>query len=79
MSYPRTCRNGHVIAGPEDEHLGEHRQCRECRHESQRNAMHRYRRDNWMRNEESRMRENKTKRTRQIAESRAARGTDPVS
>ena len=43
MSYPRTCRNGHVIEGPEDEHLGQHRQCRRCRHESQRKAASRWR------------------------------------
>lgn len=28
--YPRTCRNGHLINGPEDEHPGHHRQCRKC-------------------------------------------------
>lgn len=36
--YPRTCRNGHVINGPEDEHIGHHRQCWECRSRTQAEA-----------------------------------------
>lgn len=41
--YPRTCRSGHVLGGPEVEHIGEHRQCRECRWNTQRAAQERYR------------------------------------
>jgi hypothetical protein len=42
-AYPRVCRNGHTILGPKDEHIGEHRQCRRCRWDTQRDAQDRYR------------------------------------
>lgn len=40
--YPRVCRNGHVIAGPDDEHHGAHPQCWRCRRASQTEADARY-------------------------------------
>ena len=40
--YPRTCRNGHVLGGPEDEHVGAHRQCWRCRRATQTEADARY-------------------------------------
>ena len=33
--YPRECRNGHTINGPEDEKTSGHRQCLQCRRDSQ--------------------------------------------
>jgi hypothetical protein len=44
-AYPRVCRNGHTIGSIRGEHStpgGVHRQCRECRLESQRRANERY-------------------------------------
>ena len=37
-TYPRTCRNGHRIEGPSDEKTSGHRQCLQCRRESQDHA-----------------------------------------
>lgn len=42
LDYPRTCRNGHTISGPHEEHQGHHRQCKRCRLESQKRANERY-------------------------------------
>lgn len=40
--YPRTCRRGHLIEGPHQEHRGAHRQCYRCRRRTQRAADARY-------------------------------------
>jgi hypothetical protein len=45
--YPRTCRNGHVITGPQDEKLSGHRQCLVCRRDSQDDARHAWVRRWW--------------------------------
>jgi hypothetical protein len=41
-AYPRVCRNGHTIESPRGEHVGAHRQCKECRLASQKRANERY-------------------------------------
>lgn len=40
--YPRTCRNGHEIEGPDYDHQGAHRQCWRCRRASQERADEKY-------------------------------------